>query len=199
MEKNIKTSANQKVVKVSKEVCDKGHLYATINLEAMSKAACDLDAGAFKLWCYFAKNQNGYEFALSSKDVGQNFGMKIKQYNNAVKELIDKGYLVISKGNNYIFYEISVITKEDKGVITKEDNPVITFEDKGLLPLELTNNIDITINNTEDITEKIIPEEKGTIADPHIVSREWLIERRNELVQLANGLFKYGNSFYKMG
>lgn len=50
--------------------------------------------------------------------------MKIKQYNNAVKTLIEKGYLINTSGNNYTFNEISVITKEDNAVITKEDNHV---------------------------------------------------------------------------
>ncbi len=156
----LQTFSNQKVVKVSKEICNKENLYAAINLAAMNAAACNLDAGAFKLWCYFAKNQNGYEFALSSKAVEQTFGIKIKQYNNAVKELIEKGYLVNTKGNNYIFNEIPLNTKKDKGVITKEDNPVITKEDKGLLPLELTNITENTINIIqENNTEKEIPVE----------------------------------------
>lgn len=34
-----KTVPNQKVVKVNKEQCDKQHLYATINLQAMESAA----------------------------------------------------------------------------------------------------------------------------------------------------------------
>ena len=74
----MKTVPNQKVVTVNKELCDKNHKYAAINLNAMDKAAQELDAGAFKLWCYFAKNQNNYIFALSSKDAEKNFGIKIK-------------------------------------------------------------------------------------------------------------------------
>ena len=42
----------------------------------MEQAARVLKAGAFKLWVYFAKNQNGYEFALSSKDALETFGIK---------------------------------------------------------------------------------------------------------------------------
>jgi hypothetical protein len=83
-------------------------------------------AAAFQLWIYFAKNQDNYTFALSSKDVENTFGMKIKQYNNAIKTLIDKGYLVNTEANNYTFYEKSVNTKEDKAVNTKEDNSVKT-------------------------------------------------------------------------
>ena len=136
-----KTVPNQKIVKVNKEVCDKQHLYTAINLEAMETAAQDLDAGAFKLWVYFAKNQNSYSFALSSKEVLESFGMKIKQYNNAVAELIEKGYLVNTKGNNYEFYEMPVITKSNNAVITKSNNE--------LLPKDIRNNTDNTyIDNT---------------------------------------------------
>lgn len=101
-----KTSSNQKVVKVNKEKCDKANLYATINLEAMNRAAIDLDAGAFKLWIYFAKNQNDYQFALSSKDALETFGLKKRQYDNAIKDLITKGYLVNTNGNYYNFIEM---------------------------------------------------------------------------------------------
>jgi hypothetical protein len=104
----------------------------------MELAAQQLDAGAFKLWCYFAKNQDAYEFALSSKEVLAAFGMKIKQYNNAVDELKEKGFLTESSGNRYTFNEIAVITKKDNEeinkncVITKSNNDVITKKDNGV-------------------------------------------------------------------
>ena len=75
----VKTNPKQKVVKVYKQPTNnekKENYYAKINLNAMSAAACDLDAGAFKLWVYFAKNQQHYEFALSSTDAANNFGLK---------------------------------------------------------------------------------------------------------------------------
>ena len=159
-----KTVPNQKVVKVEKEVCNKQNLYAAINLQAMEGAALALDAGAFKLWCYFAKNANNYEFALSSKAVEENFGIKIKQYNNAVHELINKGYLVNTKGNNYTFYEIPVNTKSNNDVITKEDNDVMTKSNNTLLPLDIRNNTDNTYNNTNNNTlNKPIEEKKNDV------------------------------------
>ena len=51
------TVPNQKIVRIEKEPCGKGNLYAAINLKALEAAAQNLDAGAFKLWIYFAKNQ----------------------------------------------------------------------------------------------------------------------------------------------
>lgn len=100
------TVPNQKVIRIEKEPCGKGNLYAAINLNAMEAAAQALDAGAFKLWIYFAKNQNGYEFALSSKDAHATFGLGKSQYDTAVKKLISSGYLTNTQGNQYIFSEI---------------------------------------------------------------------------------------------
>ena len=58
---NYKTVPNQKKVKV-KKVGVKGKLFAQIELNALEEAARELKAGAFKLWVYFAKNQDDYEF-----------------------------------------------------------------------------------------------------------------------------------------
>lgn len=87
---NLKTVPNQKIIKINKEECNKDSFYATINLAAMESAAQDLEAGAFKLWIYLAKNQNNYTFALSNKEVKDSFGMGIKQYNTAIEKLIEK-------------------------------------------------------------------------------------------------------------
>lgn len=105
------TVPNQKIVRIEKEPCGKGNLYAAINLKALEAAAQNLDAGAFKLWIYFAKNQNGYEFALSSKDAHTSFGLGKSQYDTAVKKLISSGYLTNTQGNQYIFSEIPASKK----------------------------------------------------------------------------------------
>lgn len=161
-----KANPKQKIVKVNKEVCNKQNLYATINLEAMSKSAIDLDAGAFKLWVYFAKNQNNYEFALSSKDANETFGLKKKQYDNAVAELIEKGYLVqteglhftfnevpvVSKGNNEEINDNSVVSKGDNHDVSKRYNDDVSKGNNGLYPKDTRNITDSTYNNTLDNT-----------------------------------------------
>jgi hypothetical protein len=165
----MKTVPNQKMVNVVKEPCNnekKENHYSRINLDAMSNAALDLDAGAFKLWVYFAKNQDNFNFALSSKAVEENFGIKIKQYNNAVNTLIEKGYLVNTKGNNYEFREKPVITKQDNDVITFEDNDVITFEDNTLLPKEIRNITYTTINTTINTTEEALRASAQVFLEP---------------------------------
>ena len=101
----IKAVPNQKIITVNKEPCSKCKHYAMINLEAMEGASRNLRAGSFVLWCYFAKNQSGYQFALSSAAALESMGIKRDAYNNAVKELMEKGYLVNTCGNNYQFNE----------------------------------------------------------------------------------------------
>lgn len=144
---DFKTSPNQKTITVCKELCDKQHYYTTINLNALECAATDLKSGAFKLWIYLAKNQNNYTFGLSNKAVAECFGIKKDQYDNAVKELIEKGYLIETAKNQYKFLELAEKTtlkngekpqiKEVKNNYQKQENPI-------------TNNTENTINNTKE-------------------------------------------------
>lgn len=99
---------NQKTTTVHKEPTDKKHIYACINNEALSKAAINLSKGsAFKLWVYFAMNQNGYTFELSAVAVQQFCGITEKTYREAVKTLIAENYLVQRGDTNYYdFYEL---------------------------------------------------------------------------------------------
>lgn len=150
MKSDYQTVPNQKVVKVTKEVCNGNNYYAAINLAAIESAAKDLKSGAFKLWVYFAKNQNNYVFALSSKAVEETFGIKIKQYNNAIQELVEKGYLIQEQGNIYIFNEQP---QTSSYVITKGDNDVMTKNNKELLPKDTRNN---TLDNTNNNTKQFV-------------------------------------------
>lgn len=102
------TVANQNVVEVKKEPCDKNNIYATINIEAMKLAMKDLTPVQFEVWMYFAKNQAGYVFAVSPAAALAEFGIKKDSFQKAVVVLKDKGYLVPNpaKGSNYfIFHE----------------------------------------------------------------------------------------------
>ena len=99
------TNPNQKSIKIQKEKSDKNNLYSIFNLEALNIAMVDLKGEAFKLWCYLNKNQDNHEFALSKVDaIKWGVGSK-SSYDRAVKELIDKGYLVETSSNHYDFYE----------------------------------------------------------------------------------------------
>ena len=145
---NFRTSPNQKIITVEKEKCDKQHLYTTINLLALETAGAELKAGAFKLWVYIAKNQNNFTFGLSNKAVAECFGIKKDQYDKAVKELIEKGYLIKINNNEYVFKELA-----EKTIIKCEKNPqkemMKSTKEKELNPLtNITNNTnDNTIQN----------------------------------------------------
>lgn len=62
---------------------------------------------------------------------------------------------------------------------------------------KIKDNIRAFSDKSEN-TQESEPEAKGTISNPIVVEKEWLIERYNELTSLANGLFKYNNLFYKI-
>lgn len=89
-----------------KEPCDKEHIYALINQNAIQNAMLNLKPSTVKVWFYFAKNQQGYEFDLSSVAVCNFCNISDKTYREAIKELVDKRYLVQVNKNTYDFYEI---------------------------------------------------------------------------------------------
>jgi hypothetical protein len=83
------------------------------NLEALQYAMIDLKGETFKLWMYLGKNQDGYTFALSKVDaIKWGVGSK-SSYDRAVKELIEKGYLVETTKNHFNFFEIPPKAKEE--------------------------------------------------------------------------------------
>ena len=89
----------QKAVRVNKkrEAEDKtdvriDNVFKKDILEAMS----NLKGATFKLYMYILSNQDGYIFGLSQKDVAVRAGIPEATYRTAVKELIDKGYLINS-------------------------------------------------------------------------------------------------------
>lgn len=131
----MKTVPNQRIIKIKKEPTDKEHKYTMNNLNALNEALEKLDTkGGFKLYMYFAKNQNNYEFALSSADVKECCGLAYTAYTTAFKELVDKGYLVPTneKQTLFIFRDKanSTIENNDKkfNSIEQDTNKKIEFK-----------------------------------------------------------------------
>ena len=63
--------------------------------EIIFNTAKQLSAEAFKLWMYLYKEGMRLGcYYLRRKRVQEDFGIKKTQYNSAIKELIEKGYLV---------------------------------------------------------------------------------------------------------
>lgn len=102
--KKLFSSPNQKIIRVVKNTSDEKGEFVIYNRKDQERAAILLDAGAFKLWCYMARNKNDFTFALSQVDCEEHFGMKVKQYRAAVNELIKVGYLKRIERNLFWFY-----------------------------------------------------------------------------------------------
>lgn len=97
---------NQKTIKVNKD--NKTSCRSIHYLPALNYTAGNLQTTVgFKLYIYIAKNPNNYNFDLSSSHFCKWAGCARTAYNSAVKELIDKGYLVKdeSEKNHFKFYE----------------------------------------------------------------------------------------------
>ena len=84
---------NQKQIEIRKVEIKEGDYYLRVRKDALRRAAQTLDAGPFKLYIYLADNMPNYKLNLSPKAVENCFGMKLKQYRNAVEKLIENGYL----------------------------------------------------------------------------------------------------------
>lgn len=99
---------NQKIITVNKAPTDRNNKYMCVNIDALQKAMNDLTPAQLKVWCYFAKNQNDYEFELSSVAVCAFCNISDKTYRDAIKTLVEKRYLVqrISNKKVYDFYEV---------------------------------------------------------------------------------------------
>lgn len=72
----------------------KTDLYVMIEMEEFMGAMQDLSGNAFKVWCYMAKNKWEYQEELSSKYCKEKCGLGKTAYDNGIKELKEKGYLV---------------------------------------------------------------------------------------------------------
>lgn len=98
---------NQRTITVSKEKCDKNNLYTINSIEAIDGAAKLQASAGFKLYMYLAKNQDKYQFELSSKAFKNWSGCARTAYSTAFKQLEEEGYLVKKEGtsNVYTFYD----------------------------------------------------------------------------------------------
>ena len=105
------TSPNQRSVITHKTLSDKEHPYGICNITAALTAAKELTDRAYKLYIRMSLHQDGHTYALSPIEINNSIGMTDKRYREAVKELIDKGYLVQHQDhrNVYTFYEAPAI------------------------------------------------------------------------------------------
>ena len=116
------TSANQEAITTKGAAHNKENIYATIGIEPMKEAMNLLKPNTFKLWCYMAKNQNDFTFALSCVDACNYCGFTKNTFHTSVNELIEAGYLVADEGNHYNFYEKLPEVKEMEITVHKDES-----------------------------------------------------------------------------
>ena len=123
MPDRIATVPNQRVLTIHKELTDKDHKYSLNNLAALDEAAFNLQKKAsFKLYMYLAKNQDKYNFALSSSHFMAWAGVAKTAYDSAFEELEEKGYLVPKEPGStvYTFYDKSQKLLQQDNQVTIE-------------------------------------------------------------------------------
>ena len=98
---DIKVAPNQKVVKTIKS-------QKVMNPDAVRIAIKSVSKEGFMLYMYLTLNKNDYTEALSIQNVSVATSLSERSYYSAVKELIEKKYLVKVPNedyqNYYIFY-----------------------------------------------------------------------------------------------
>lgn len=149
------TFPHQKRVCIHREVARTDFL--GIKNENWQAAARDLRPHALVLYLYLASNADNYTLALSPVAVREAIGMARSTYNDQVQNLIDKGYLVLSHGNTYDFYEVPQPKNKRKNDTSLDSE--IKNEDTRAVN-EVTDAVknctaeDIEINNRTDSTNK---------------------------------------------
>lgn len=124
---------HQREITIKKEPTNRDNKYTANNLAALDEAANRLQSkGGFKLYMYLAKNQDKYNFNLSSSDFMVWSGLGYTAYTTAFGELIKEGYLIVKEGTETIFtfYDKSQILRE-------EENENLTIE----IPIEKVEEI----------------------------------------------------------
>ena len=126
------TSPNQKIIMTKKCDADSTHPYGILNKEAAFTASRVLSDRAYKLYVRMAINQNEYVYGLSPKGIYSEIGMSEKKYRSAVKELINKGYLVKDEKRNnfYCFYEAPKIVLNNQNLIDDSELSILSNQEE---------------------------------------------------------------------
>lgn len=154
------TYPNQRMVHIHRDPIKSDFL--GIRNENWQAASRDLGAHALQLYLYLASNANNYTLALSPTAVRQAIGMARSTYHDQFNKLIDKGYLVLSHGNTFEFYEVpQSATQSQKQVSPEghdfENNPIadppLPFNEQEEPPevIEINNKPDAPYTDRTDI------------------------------------------------
>lgn len=78
--------------------------FSSIANDDTEQAYADLTYCEHKLWHYLAKNNNNYDWNVSSSYLYDHYGLDRKSYWRAYKGLINKGYIVEISSVEFNFY-----------------------------------------------------------------------------------------------
>lgn len=127
----MKPIANQKRITIYKEKVSrdtgKERPYFLAYIDTLEKAAQELKGNAFKVYIYLLTNLDGFHFGLSPQDISNKYGMSLDSARDAIKQLIDKGYLELLEDCKfeYAFYD-----RTDKKPINLPDDVAKKLETK---------------------------------------------------------------------
>ena len=94
----------EKEVSINKNVTGKNNLYYKANVASNKQAMRVLTKSGFYLYTYFIQNDDGYVFTLRRTHVMNTTGLSKTSYYDAVRDLIQHGYLV-DAGDGYEFHD----------------------------------------------------------------------------------------------
>ena len=100
--------ANQRNFTINREIPTKNthETYLTIYCRNLNAAMRDLSGVAFKLYCYLCSFKDRETIEYTAQDFIDESGVGSTSARDAVRTLIDKGYLFEIKENEYIFHEV---------------------------------------------------------------------------------------------
>ena len=146
---------NQRIITVKRETPKSDFL--GIKNENWQAAARNLTPHAMMLYFYLASNKDNYTFALSPAAVRQAIGMARSTYHDQFHNLVDKGYLVPTGVNHFVFYEKPNTSPEANNVATSAN--IVASPNTEIDITETPNNI---INIMEETQSNQIKESAST-------------------------------------
>ena len=96
---------NQRWIKITKQnVIDKGRPSTDIYVDTTQKAMQNLSASAFKVYIALILNKNGHRMDYSPECLHQITGLCRATASKSLKELQEKGYLILANNSEKLFY-----------------------------------------------------------------------------------------------
>ena len=148
------TFPNQRIVHVHREHATANFL--GIKNENWQAAARDLGAHSLMLYLYFAANKDDYKLALSPAAIRKAIGMPPQTYRDQFVKLVDKGYLVPTRGNTYDFFEVphaARVTPENNTIKNSYKTAAVAVSSRTPDVLESPPNTQTVRNETADNRE----------------------------------------------